>query len=363
MSQPANRRRRGVEALVSRLVQADFGDGEDRSLRALEAYVGDDPVRSARHLSVMDLWEELGELDEPALDEDRETVVPLPRKRLRDFHVPWHKLAAAIVPLMMLVGIGLLVYRDIEPMRPAESAPMLLRTAAAERRIVTLPDGSTITLGPQSAVRVQLGADARRLQLDRGEAMFEVAHDPSRPFTVAAGSGEVRAVGTAFNIRLLESRVVVTVIEGTVSVTAGRSAAGATGRRGVVQMARAGEQLSYAATGMTSVMPAGRVSQHAISAARPVQADDYASWARGYLRFQGEPLTRVVAEVNRYSPRRIRLLDPELGQTPIYGVLHVGDYQGLLSIVKDLEGMSDSELARRMSVEPSGMDAAEGDGR
>lgn len=65
---------------------------------------------------------------------------------------------------------------------------------------------------------------------------------------------------------------------------------------------------------MTSLVPAGRISGHAISAARPVDANDYARWARGYLRFQGEPLTRVVAEVNRYSPRRIRLLDPELGR-------------------------------------------------
>lgn len=114
---------------------------------------------------------------------------------------------------------------------------------------------------------------------------------------------------------------------------------------------------------MTSLVPAGRISGHAISAARPVDANDYARWARGYLRFQGEPLTRVVAEVNRYSPAADPIAGSGARATPIYGVLHVGDYQGLLSIVKDMEGMSDSELARRMSVEPSGMDTAEGDGR
>ncbi|MGH8240361.1 MAG: FecR family protein, partial [Steroidobacteraceae bacterium] len=95
-------------------------------------------------------------------------------------------------------------------------------TGIGEHRDIFLRDGSQISLGAKTAIAAEITEDARIVVLTRGEALFHVKRDPSRPFRVIAGGGTITAVGTAFNVRRREDdHVVVTVTEGTVEVTPG----------------------------------------------------------------------------------------------------------------------------------------------
>src|SRR3546814_14300232 len=94
----------------------------------------------------------------------------------------------------------------------------LYRTVLGERRVVTLADGSTVSLDAASEVRVAYSERARELALVRGQARFDVAHDPRRPFAVQARDQRVVAPGTAFNVDLFGPQVLITLIEGHVPV-------------------------------------------------------------------------------------------------------------------------------------------------
>jgi len=335
--EPTAEETRMIEAIVA----ADFGVGPEPARRALADRVAQSPDRAALHTSMMAMWDDLGRIDPPPLAAevaDKETATNagarlswLPRAR-------W-ALAASFVPIIVAIGLAFHLLGDF-----GTSTPYEIRTASDERRIVSLADGSTVSLSADTILAIDMQRDRRSLDLIRGEALFEVAHDPARPFVVGVGSGFVRAIGTAFNIRLADE-VVVTVVEGTVSVTA---AAPAERRQspGVSQIATAGQQVRLREDVRDE--RAGKSAGSHISPATAVDADRYASWATGVLRFEGEPLSTVVAELNRYSANDVRLTDSAIADTPIYGILHIGDVDGLRSIVRDIEQIDDREAARKL---------------
>ena len=303
-------------AMIKQIVEADFGDGSPDRLDALDAFIDQDPDRAALHASVMDLWDDLGELDPPALARERKPWV-LPR--------PWLAAASIILPV---IGVGLLMLAT--SIIPA-SHEVRLRTGGDERRIVSLSDGSTVSLSPDTLLVTAMERDRRVLRLERGEALFEVAHDPNRPFLVDVGGGQVQAIGTTFNIRKDED-VVVTVVEGVVRVTVGEKRLGASAR--LSQTASAGHQIHM---GEQDVSGAPGATSAYLSPARRVDAERYASWTKGVLQFEGEPLSKVIDELTRYSANKVELTDPSKANIPIYGTLHIGDAEGLRALIRDLQ--------------------------
>lgn len=178
----------------------------------------------------------------------------------------------------------------------------VVATGVGEQRVVQLADGSSVRLDTASAIRVRFVQGERRIELERGQALFTVARDPERPFIVDAGAAEVTAVGTVFDVRRLERAVRVTLVEGVVEVSAGPGAA--------ASRMRAGEQ--------ARVM-AGEVST------RPVDAAKATSWTDGRLVFEDASLAAAVAEVNRYLEAPIVLGEGVEGEVPVNGVFRAGD--------------------------------------
>lgn len=177
---------------------------------------------------------------------------------------------------------------------------------ASERgghRDISLPDGSSIELGAATSVTARYGKDERTIDLDDGEAYFHVAHAP-RPFVVNAGPLRIRDLGTAFNVRRTGERVTVTVTEGRVRV----SPAQADGT-GPVELG-AGSQVSF------------DPETHAMRFL-DVDASTATSWRDNRLAFVNEPLDSVLANVNRYASRPIRLSDPALGKLTFTGTVQV----------------------------------------
>jgi transmembrane sensor len=182
-------------------------------------------------------------------------------------------------------------------------------TDIGERSLLVLADGSRVTLNTASAVHADYTGHERRVILVRGEAFFDVAKDATRPFVVSAGSRQVIAVGTAFDVRLQGSQMKVTLVEGKVQVVRGADLIGAARTSAQPQSAvllEAGSALVTQDDGADHV--------ERLDAARAT------SWRSGRLVFDGERLADVVAEMNRYSRERLEIADPALQGRQVSGV-------------------------------------------
>lgn len=190
-------------------------------------------------------------------------------------------------------------------------------TEIGEQRLVQLSDGSHIRLDTNTKVRVKLTASRRNVELERGQAMFDVAHDVSRPFIVRAASTDIRAVGTTFDVRRDGGRVHVALVTGVVEVSDNQKADHIVTR---VAM-RSGEQL---------------VADGVIEKPTPLDLTTATSWTDGRILFHAIPLDQAISEMNRYSRRRIILASPGLGGETVSGAFDTTNVDGFIAAVCDL---------------------------
>ncbi len=205
---------------------------------------------------------------------------------------------AAVVSLAALGGWGLQRQRGGER----------FTTVAAVQQRVPLQDGSVVDLNGGSEVRVTFSATQRAVTLGAGEAHFEVAPDPARPFVVTAGGVSVRAIGTAFNVRLVGDAVEVVVTEGKVEVLRTDAPAETAAPARVV----AGERVRLERDERVTAVPVERVEP---SAMRSLLA-----WQNGITSFSDVPLRELVARFNRRNPTQLILTDAALGERKLGGV-------------------------------------------
>jgi transmembrane sensor len=188
--------------------------------------------------------------------------------------------------------------------RPAPVQSTSYATDVGALREVPLADGSRIVLSSDSRVRVTYARDERRIELQQGEAFFEVARNPGRPFTVIAGPRRVTAVGTRFDVRRESTDLRVVVTQGVVRLEA---QARPDGRRQPVTLLPAGSVAL--ASGDDVTVQSGPVTQ----------AEDRLSWRSGFLIFHDTPLADAAAEFNRYNTRKIVVADAATGALRIGG--------------------------------------------
>jgi transmembrane sensor len=199
--------------------------------------------------------------------------------------------------------------------------PDSYRTGQGERRVIMLSDGSKLSLDADSEVLVRFTRGARTLELLQGQAQFDVSHNSARPFSVTAGSQKVVATGTAFNIDIAGPKVIVTLIEGHVVVLneATRASDGVNAGRPYPVELKSGQQLT--------ATPATPPEIETVDTSRVT------AWTNGQIVFDNQPLSLVVAHVNRYSTARIAVDDPRVGSLRISGTLNAGDVAGFIDIV------------------------------
>ena len=275
-----------------------------------EAWLAADPHNAAAWNSVEGAWNNLGEqatspeliaLRRAALDDARRAS----KKRWVRFEPARRVAVAAVTLLAVLVGAYLWV-----------EAPDSYATALGERRVVTLEDGSRIALDSGSRVRVGYSNHGRDLQLLEGQARFNVMRDVQRPFSVQARDRKVVATGTAFNIDLSGTAVLITLIEGQVVVfdAKGEHSMASAKPPPAVEL-RAGQQMASVASGATEV--------------RQVSIEHVTAWENGQLVFENEPLSAVVARVSRYTRTPVSV-DGPAGNLQISGVFNTGDLPGFV---------------------------------
>ncbi len=239
------------------------------------------------------------------------------RKRNRRYALPL-AVAASVAATALIIG-WLLV-------RPAGYEAEYY-TAIGEQQNVALPDGSSILLNTRTSLNVQFDGKWRSVFLDEGEAHFDVAHDPSRPFVVVTSVGVVRAVGTAFTVYVHDEQTEVTVTEG------------------IVEVSQTPETVVAAlpATELPDSRPLpvetlGKGSNATISDAIEVVAvvdtgviERKLSWQYGMLEFVNTPLGEVIDEVSRYTPKTLVIDDPELESYPVTIIARTDNIDSLLS--------------------------------
>ena len=182
---------------------------------------------------------------------------------------------------------------------------------------VPLSDGSKITLNTDSQIRVALNASERRIELDQGEAYFEVAKDAARPFIVAIADKRVIAVGTKFSIRREHDDIRVLVTEGRVRIERN----GSSSRTPETQLA-AGSQ---ARTAQAAVL---------VDQPPPMEVEQLLSWRTGYIVFRDTSLADAVADFNRYATRKIVIEDPAIANIRIGGNFRSDNADAFLSLIQ-----------------------------
>lgn len=292
--------------------------------RALETWLHADPRHRTEFELLAGHWAQLDGLGafRPATSGRPVADLPLRPRRLR-----FRTLARRLMPLAAAAAVALaagFLWRQHTVPAPHSQ---FVRTAVGLQERLALPDGSTVVLNTNSAVRVDLTAAERRIELVRGEAFFTVAPDPGRPFVVSAGAVRVRALGTAFNVRREAEEVEVLVTHGRVGV------ADATGNASLLTPTpdEPGPTLT---AGQRTVVRDATPGTAVIEALTPLDVSRRLAWQERRLEFGPTPLREIVAEFNRYSPRRLVIADPALGELSIGGSFSVGDDETLLRFLQ-----------------------------
>jgi transmembrane sensor len=221
-------------------------------------------------------------------------------------------------------------------------------TGVGEQRSLVLADGSTVALNARSKIRVRFTLEERDVELLAGQALFEVAKNPSRPFVVYSDGARVRAVGTQFDVNRKSSATIVTVIEGRVAVTAGllsslhsnsneneRSGSTAPAGEPVLELS-SGEQVT-----LTASAPA-RLTRANLAAAT--------AWTQHRLTFQKTSLADVIEEFNRYNTRPLRIESSSLEAFLVSGTFSSTDPASLLRFLRAQPGIRVIETARETRI-------------
>jgi transmembrane sensor len=253
------------------------------------------------------------------------------------------------------------------------AGPQVYTTRFGEQRSVLLDDGSRVTLNTASKIEVDLRKERRVIRLRQGEALFEVAHDSSRPFDVHAGSTVLRAVGTQFNVDMRLTQTTVTVLEGRVAVVPDSAAAAEGSAESPSAPPNTAETRDSAENshshhllvprGPLILAAAERVVITSSGPSAPQHVANLAaatSWTQRQLVFDNRPLTEVAEEFNRYNRGRIVIDSDELRGQQVTGVFQSDDpasFLSFLSNIQDVEIREAEDGTRIVSVHGQGAGA------
>lgn len=307
-----------------------------------QAWMALDPKNYDTMLSLSLLWDDMDDLSRLADLFPEYDLAETPRSN-------FFQRAAAVAAVVVFFVISAFSITSFHVVSLEQS----YETSLGEHSTVSLPDGSELVLNTNSLVRVAYDDNNRLLTLERGEINVDVAHEEGRPFSVKAGGKVVQAVGTAFNVELLENQhLELIVTDGKVRVGSRRSfeaiLAGAAG----AQLDKSSEKKLRLPTLLSeeslSISKGEKIllgtEEQVRTALAQKEIVDTLSWRQGKLVFNGEPLEEVIAEISRYSSTEFQFESEDIKQVRIAGTFKSGDIKGLLIALNDTFGVSSSKM-------------------
>lgn len=237
----------------------------------------------------------------------------------------WRGIAACA--LLCVVGIAVLwIRRTVAP----PDHPSTYQTLHGAQGTWRLPDGSTLRLDSDSAVTVRFSSSARLVELDRGQLWVAVAHDVHRPFRVQAGSAQVQAVGTEFDVYRMRDSTLVTVLEGQVLVSVPTAAPR--------ELRVGADQEVQLVDGALPGSPA------------PARRRETTAWLEHKIVCERRPLGEVAAEFNRYNSIPFTIEDPALRRLPISGAFDASDTESFAAFLRTLRGVRVERLPTAFKI-------------
>jgi transmembrane sensor len=280
------------------------------------AWISGAPERRQEFEALEKLWQGLGQLEQsPAMQRTREAITA---RRRRNAHPRARRQLAIAAAAILSVGTSTWFWQQL--------TLDVYVTDVGELRTIPLDDGSVVTLNTATKVKFDYSESTRRVELLKGQASFEVAKDPGRPFVVSVAGGEVRALGTVFDVYKENDKVTVTLLEGKVTVSpsipqpddAGDVTSQGSALRSEVQplVLSPGEQISYEPTVISETLAPITIAA--------VDVRRVTAWRARKLAFRDTLLTDAIAEANRYSNDQIVLEAPGLTTARLSGSFEAG---------------------------------------
>lgn len=301
------------------------GDDAGVHREAFERWRAADPLHAEIYARLEQHWNTAGLLAQTPMARSRS---PLERRTRFRPHMRY-----AIAATILILGVTAMLAwgRPYWADRKSQSEAAQMASRIGEIRNIRLADGSTVTLDTDSAIRLAFTPSERRLFLVRGRARFDVAHNSGRPFIVAAGSGSVVARGTLFDVSIIDGRVRVALLRGSVDVRHQSDATHAP----TANVARLAPGQATVFTARTPLAPPRAAPR------------DQLDWTSGMLSFEAVRISDAISEANRYSTAKIRVADPAINELRITGAYRAGD-------TRDLARSLAASFDLRVTNSPSG---------
>ncbi|AMK18258.1 MULTISPECIES: FecR family protein [Sphingobium] len=304
-SGPGSNSRDGIEAEAARLLARLNNDPTPQDEAELCAWVEADPRHAVAFARAEAAWEAAERLKSAAaavnLPPMAEIVSEEQQRRLsRNIMI-----AAGVAVLLFILAaiVTVQTFNDVDR----------YETRIGEIRTIALSDGSRLHLNSDSAAEVRFTDNGRKVRLLKGEAAFDVAHDPERAFEVEARSAVVRTVGTSFNLRLRPALTELTVTQGAVTVRCGD------------------RQPQPVAAGEGAVLqPRSLVLTHL----DPKVIRQRTAWRQKLVQLEGETIEQATGEFNRYRVAPILIGDTRVSSLRIGGEFHITDSGKFLSALQ-----------------------------
>ncbi len=290
------------------------GSVRETEQQALQQWLHADAAHQKAYNQYQLIWQDLGNINASEIAALKRSVKPSLMESLRGIFAGLQLLnpksqfglALASVAILAIVIIGL---------QPEKIVVQEFATTTGEVKNITLADGSEITLGAKSQLKAWATNKERRVILVSGQAFFNVAKNPQRPFWVDAGETTVRVVGTQFDVRKGSDRTRVAVLEGIVNVTSAHKS-----NHNTPVVLTAGQQVT-------------RLNAGNFEAVNAISVSELESWRNGRLIYLRASLADVVADANRYFKGSISLGSKNLADLKVTAAVSTNQMDALTDML------------------------------
>lgn len=317
------------------LVRLDNGNLSDQARKELKAWLLADKRHSAALTAMADVWDDMDEILSKISDDDLSKNVSL-----------WPVLKPVFKPLALAASISFFAI-FITFMMPDNVQKNSYATLIGQQIDAKFDDGSTIHLNTNSRIETEFSDAKRIIKLIKGEALFEVAHDPERPFIVYAGDRLVQAIGTKFVVHLQPENVQVTVTDGKVKMSKVALNTELTDIKALSDTTMEKDDF-YLTKG--EKVDVGNNQAPKLTHIKPENINRELSWLEGKLIFDNEALFDVIEEINRYVDVQIVLKDPSMHNIPISGRFDLKDSKALIEAIELSFNMTSQRLGSNKIV-------------
>lgn len=326
-----------IEQAAAGWLARRYGGFSPAESAAFSAWLAEDPRHATAIAELEAAWRVIsspGASGQGAIAQARQHARERSRARRR---------RRAAITSLGLAAAALVLFTWLPAHRPGSEATSAPVRIVPRPDLRMLPDGSTLQLNAGAEIVPAFGAEKRLVRILRGEALFTVAHDPARPFVVAAGGVEIKAVGTAFAVRLDSAHVDVLVTEGTVAVAA--TAGPATDPAA----APAPDALLLSA-GHRSVVSLAGEALPTIARVTPAEMAAALAWRDRRLEFTRTPLAEAIELFNGRNDVQLAVADAATGAFEISGIFWANDAESFVRLLESAFGMTVDRSGRRIVI-------------